>query len=193
MNIKAVCSLFRCESASACVSRSSNNLLLGRPVRASWSARRWARALALSSSAVRPAAGGSGARLPLLAPGGAPGPRARKRVARRLEGRARDVLGGDVVVDPDRPVQRVCRGDRLTDKLAPEGGAAAPPVLPLRRDRAPVLHLLVPGGIRLVLLVRAIDLLAVAADELARPPAEHLLEGRVAALVGAVLEERDSH
>ena len=52
MNITAVCLRLRYDSASAWVSRSSSRRRFGRPVRASWSARCWARCSADLRSAI---------------------------------------------------------------------------------------------------------------------------------------------
>src|SRR5205085_2069322 len=87
---------------------------------------------------------------------------------------------------------RLRRVDRLADELAPEGAAVLAAVLALGGDGSALAHLLVPGGVALELLARAVDPFGALADELARPVAEHLLETPVAALVGAVAHERDA-
>ena len=120
------------------------------------------------------------------------GDRALQRVARFLQRFARRVLGADVVVDPDRALVRPRRIDRLADQLAPEKAAVLAPVLPLDRDRLALLHLLVEGGVVLPGGRVGIDGFGAAGDELARLVAEHLLETRIAALVGAVPEEGDA-
>src|SRR5882672_9452654 len=102
------------------------------------------------------------------------------------------MLGADVVVDPDRPRARIRRIDRLADEFAPEAAAVLAAVLALGGHRAARAHLLVPGGIALELLAGAVDRMHALADQLARPVAEHLLEARIAALVGAILHERDA-
>ena len=134
-----------------------------------------------------------GTRLRLLQLGGALGDRALEGVARCLERLARGVLGRYIVVDPNRAGARLRRVNRLADELAPEGAAVLAPVLPLGGDGVAVAHLLVPGGIALELLARAVNSFGALADELARPVAEHLLETLVAALIGAVAHEGDAH
>src|SRR5207247_9867254 len=127
-----------------------------------------------------------------LALAGAVGHRALQRVARSLQRRPRGVLGGDVVVDPDRAFARMRRVDRLADELAPEDGSVLAPVLALGGHRAAVVHLVVPAGVAIVFLGRAVDRARALADELARAVAEHLLEAQVAALVGALPDEGDA-
>src|SRR3982751_3536337 len=102
------------------------------------------------------------------------------------------MLGRHVVIDPDGAGTRQGRIDRLADELAPQGAAVLAAVLALGDDRAPVAHLLVPGGVTLVVLGAAVDRRGALADELAGPVAEHLLEARIAALVGPVANERDA-
>src|SRR5205085_6758693 len=124
--------------------------------------------------------------------GGALAHRALERVARGLQGLARLVLGGHIVVDPDRAGARLRRVDRLADELAPEEATVLAPVLALGADRTALAHLLVPRRVALMVLGRDVDAARALADELARPVAEHLLEAPVAALVGAVAHERDA-
>src|SRR4051812_31946096 len=103
------------------------------------------------------------------------------------------MLGADVVVDPDRAGARIGRVDRLAHQLAPEATAVLSAVLALGDERAAGAHLLVPAGVALIFVGRAVDRASALADQLARRIAEHLLEARIAALVGAVLHERDAH
>src|SRR3954464_8845840 len=132
------------------------------------------------------------ARLSFLQLGGALGDGALQRVARRFERLACRMLGGHVVVDPDGARTRQRGIDRLAHQLAPEGAAVLAAVLALGDDRAPVAHLLVPGGVALVILGRAVDRGGALADQLAGSITEHLLEAGIAALVGPVPDERDA-
>src|SRR3954470_23987415 len=103
------------------------------------------------------------------------------------------MLGADVVVDPDGAFARMCRVDRLADELAPEHAAVLALVLPLDRNRASVAHFVVPRRISVVLLLRAVDRPCALPDQLAGPIAEHLLEARIAALIGALPDEGDAY